>query len=248
MNANFNAMLTQSQLTESQLTALQKVQLPDDWKMALSDILLSSTMDELRAFLQQQYAEGKTIYPPKDKIFNALNTTPLSAVKVVILGQDPYHGAGQAMGLSFSVPKIIPKPPSLANILRELATDVGIPMSAHGDLTHWANQGVLLLNAVLTVEHGQAGSHQNRGWEVFTDAVIEAINRHTDRTVFILWGSYAKRKGRFIDPSRHLILTANHPSPLSANRGGFFGTRPFSQTNDYLVRHGKTPIDWALPI
>lgn len=143
------------------------------------------------------------------------------------------------MGLSFSVPKIIPKPPSLANILKELATDLGIPVSAHGDLTHWANQGVLLLNATLTVENGQAGSHQGKGWEEFTDTVIDVINRQTDRTVFILWGSYAKKKGRFIDTSRHLILTANHPSPLSANRGGFFGSRPFSQTNDYLIRHGK---------
>lgn len=235
------------ELTPDQLAALNKVQLPDDWKFALADILLSPVMDNLRAFLQNEYAQGKTIYPPKPQIFNALNTTPLSAVKVVILGQDPYHGAGQAMGLSFSVPKIIPKPPSLANILKELATDLGIPVSAHGDLTHWANQGVLLLNATLTVENGQAGSHQGKGWEEFTDAVIDVINRQTDRTVFILWGSYAKKKGRFIDTSRHLILTANHPSPLSANRGGFFGSRPFSQTNDYLIRHGKGAIDWALP-
>lgn len=234
-------------LTQDQLTALNKVQLPNDWKFALADILLSPVMDNLRAFLQNEYAQGKTIYPPKPLIFNALNTTPLSAVKVVILGQDPYHGAGQAMGLSFSVPKIIPKPPSLANILKELATDLGITVSAHGDLTHWANQGVLLLNATLTVENGQAGSHQGKGWEEFTDAIIDVINRQTDRTVFILWGSYAKKKGRFIDTSRHLILTANHPSPLSANRGGFFGSRPFSQTNDYLVRHGKGAIDWALP-
>ena len=234
------------ELTPDQLIALNKVQLPDDWKFALADILLSPVMDDLRAFLQNEY-DTKTIYPPKPLIFNALNTTPLSSVKVVILGQDPYHGAGQAMGLSFSVPKIIPKPPSLANILKELATDLGIPVSAHGDLTHWANQGVLLLNATLTVENGQAGSHQGKGWEEFTDAVIDVINRQTDRTVFILWGSYAKKKGRFIDASRHLILTANHPSPLSANRGGFFGTRPFSRANDYLARHGKGAIDWVLP-
>lgn len=233
-------------LSPEQLTALQKVQLPNDWKMALAPFLLSQTMDDLRIFLQQEYST-KTIYPPKHQIFNALNTTPLSDVKVVILGQDPYHGAGQAMGLSFSVPKIIPKPPSLANILKELASDLGIPVSAHGDLTHWATQGVLLLNATLTVEAGKAGSHQNKGWEAFTDAVIDVINKHSEHTVFILWGSYAKKKGRFIDTTRHLILTANHPSPLSANRGGFFGTRPFSQTNDYLIRHGKAPIDWALP-
>lgn len=233
--------------TPEQLATLDKVQLPDDWKSALADALLSDGMAKLREFLRHEYAQNKTIYPPKHEIFNALNTTSLSSVKVVILGQDPYHGAGQAMGLSFSVPKIIPKPPSLQNILRELATDLGLGVSNHGDLTHWANQGVLLLNAVLTVEAGQAGSHANKGWEQFTDAVIDAINRHTEQTVFILWGSYAKKKGRFIDTQRHLILTANHPSPLSANRGGFFGTRPFSQTNQYLVRHGKTPIDWALP-
>ncbi len=233
--------------TPEQLAILQKVQLPNDWKTALAHELVSENMAKLREFLRHEYAQGKTIYPPKDKIFNALNTTPLSAVKVVILGQDPYHGAGQAMGLSFSVPKIIPKPPSLQNILGELATDLGVPISVHGDLTHWANQGVLLLNATLTVESGQAGSHQNRGWEGFTDAVIDVINKQTDKTVFILWGSYAKKKGRFIDASRHLILTATHPSPLSANRGGFFGSRPFSQTNTYLARHGKTPIDWLLP-
>ncbi|MDO4449351.1 MAG: uracil-DNA glycosylase [Moraxella sp.] len=238
----------QNSLTGEQLAMLDKVQLPDDWKMALAPFLLSDTMENLRTFLRHEYAQGKTIYPPKPLIFNALNSTPLQAVKVVILGQDPYHGAGQAMGLSFSVPKIIPKPPSLQNILKELATDLGVPVCPHGDLTHWANQGVLLLNATLTVEDGKAGSHQNRGWEEFTDAVIDVINRQTDQTVFILWGSYAKKKGRFIDARRHLILTANHPSPLSANRGGFFGSRPFSQTNAYLMVHGKTPIDWALPI
>lgn len=234
-------------LSQEQSEKLNRIQLPDDWKMALAQPLLSQEMDNLRAFLQHEYAQGKTIYPPKPLIFNALNTTPLSSVKVVILGQDPYHGAGQAMGLSFSVPKIIPKPPSLQNILKELASDLGIPVCPHGDLTHWANQGVLLLNATLTVADGQAGSHQGKGWESFTDAIIDVVNKQTDRTVFILWGSHAKKKGRFIDPSRHLILTANHPSPLSANRGGFFGTRPFSKTNEYLVRHGKTPIDWQLP-
>lgn len=234
-------------LPQDQSEKLNRIQLPDDWKMALARSLLSQEMDDLRVFLQHEYAQGKTIYPPKPLIFNALNTTPLSSVKVVILGQDPYHGAGQAMGLSFSVPKIIPKPPSLQNILKELASDLGIPVCPHGDLTHWANQGVLLLNATLTVVDGQAGSHQGKGWESFTDAIIDVVNKQTDRTVFILWGSHAKKKGRFIDPSRHLILTANHPSPLSANRGGFFGTRPFSKTNEYLVRHGKSPIDWQLP-
>lgn len=234
--------------TLTDVEKLQKVQLPDDWKIALKDVLLSKTMDDLRTFLQAEYAAGKQIYPPKPLIFNAFNATPLSDVKVVILGQDPYHGPGQAMGLSFSVPKIIPKPPSLQNILKELAMDLHIPVSAHGDLSAWAKQGVLLLNATLTVQKEQAGSHQNRGWEVFTDKVIDVVNAQTNHTVFILWGAYAKKKGRFIDANRHLILSANHPSPLSANRGGFFGSRPFSKANDYLVRHGKSPIDWQLPI
>lgn len=227
---------------------LAKVQLNDEWKLALKEVLLSQTMDNLRDFLREQYALQKTIYPPKNLIFNALNTTALSKIKVVILGQDPYHGAGQAMGLSFSVPKVIPKPPSLQNILKELATDLNIPISPHGDLSYWARQGVLLLNSVLTVEKGLAGSHQNQGWELFTDKIVDVINEKTDNSVFILWGSHAKRKGRYIDTNRHLILTANHPSPLSANRGGFFGSRPFSQANAYLAKHGKTPIDWQLPI
>ncbi len=235
------------QYTQAEQAILTRVQLPEDWKMALAPALLANQMDTLRDFLQSAYQDGKQIYPPKNQIFNAFHLTPLSQVKVVILGQDPYHGAGQAMGLSFSVPKIIPKPPSLQNILKELATDLGIPVSAHGDLSSWARQGVLLLNATLTVEAGMAGSHQRQGWEEFTDYAIQVLNEQTERTVFILWGSYAKNKGRFIDTSRHLVLTANHPSPLSANRGGFFGTRPFSKTNDYLIRHGKTPIDWQLP-
>lgn len=234
-------------LSEAKQAALARVQLPEDWKMALAPALLSPQMDALRDFLQSAYQAGKQIYPPKGQIFHAFHLTPLSQVKVVILGQDPYHGTGQAMGLSFSVPKIIPKPPSLQNILKELAGDLGIAVSAHGDLSYWARQGVLLLNATLTVEAGQAGSHQRQGWEDFTDYAIQVLNEQTERTVFILWGSHAKNKGRFIDTSRHLVLTANHPSPLSANRGGFFGTRPFSKTNEYLIRHGKTPIDWQLP-
>ncbi len=233
--------------TPEEQALLEKAKLPQEWKDVLAPALLSPTMHNLREFLKNEYAQGKVIYPPKDKIFNAFCLTPLSQVKVVILGQDPYHGAGQAMGLSFSVPKIVPKPPSLQNILRELSGDLGIAVCNHGDLTHWATQGVLLLNATLTVEQGQAGSHQNQGWEEFTDAVINAVNDHTEHTVFILWGSYAKKKGRFIDTSRHLVLSANHPSPLSANRGGFFGTRPFSQANNYLQKHGKGAIDWALP-
>lgn len=235
------------QYDPEQAQILQRVQLPDDWKAALAPALLSGDMADLRVFLRQEYEQGKNIYPPKHQIFNAFYLTSLANVKVVILGQDPYHGPGQAMGLSFSVPKIIPKPPSLQNILKELSQDLGIPISQHGDLSYWASQGVLLLNATLTVQAGQAGSHQKKGWESFTDYVIQMLNEQTERTVFILWGSYAKHKGRFIDTSRHLVISANHPSPLSANRGGFFGTKPFSRANEYLMRHGKTPIDWRLP-
>lgn len=231
-----------------EMAKLKRVQLPDDWKIALKDVLLSETMDNLRAFLQNEYRVGKEIFPPKSLIFNAFYMTSLRDVKVVIIGQDPYHGAGQAMGLSFSVPKIIMKPASLQNILKELAMDLGVEISPHGDLSYWAKQGVLLLNSILTVEKARAGSHQNQGWEIFTDRVIDVINEQTDHTVFILWGNHAKNKGRFIDSSRHLILSASHPSPLSANRGGFFGSRPFSKSNQYLIGHGKTPIDWRLPI
>lgn len=226
---------------------LSKVKLPEDWKTALADELTSENMDNLRDFLREEYSAGKTIYPPNSQMFNAFDLTPLSQVKVVILGQDPYHGAGQAMGLAFSVPKIIPKPPSLNNMLKEMADDIGTQYSAHGDLTHWAQQGVLLLNTSLTVQEGNAGSHQGKGWEQFTDKVIEVINEQTENTVFILWGSKAKQKGKYINTDKHLILTAVHPSPLSANRGGFFGTKPFSKTNQYLEMHGKSMIDWQLP-
>ena len=234
-------------LTPEQQSTLAKVKLPEDWKTALAEALTSDNMNHIRAFLREQYDANKVIYPAGSLMFNAFNLTPLSQVKVVILGQDPYHGAGQAMGLSFSVPKIVPKPPSLQNILRELASDLGIAPSRHGDLTHWAEQGVLLLNSMLSVEAGQAGSHQKIGWEVFTDAVIDAVNSHCKHCVFILWGSYAQKKGRYIDTQKHLIITGTHPSPLGANRGGFFGTRPFSKANDYLMAHGKAPIDWQLP-
>lgn len=226
---------------------LDKVRLPEDWKAALADELTSDNMDTLREFLKEAYQSGDSIYPPAPLIFNALNLTPLSQVKVVILGQDPYHGPGQAMGLSFSVPKAIPKPPSLNNILKEMADDIGISPSAHGDLTHWAQQGVLLLNSSLTVKESEPNSHQNKGWEQFTDAVIDVVNEQTEHTVFILWGSKAQKKGKYINADKHLILTAVHPSPLAANRGGFFGTKPFSKTNDYLKQHGQTPIDWQLP-
>ncbi len=235
----------EKQATDKQ-AVLDKVRMPDDWKDALADELTSDNMENLRTFLKQQYADGKTLYPPATLMFNAFDLTPLSNVKVVILGQDPYHGAGQAMGLSFSVPKAIPKPPSLQNILKELANDVGIPIANHGDLTIWARQGVLLLNSMLSVEASNAGSHQGKGWETFTDAVIEAVNEHCEHCVFILWGKYAQKKGRFINTDKHLIITGTHPSPLGANHGGFFGTRPFSKANDYLMAHGKSPIDWRI--
>lgn len=238
---------TSTKTSAEKKAILDNVKLPADWKSALEDELTSQNMDELREFLKQAYQSNASIYPPAPLIFNALNLTPLSKVKVVILGQDPYHGPGQAMGLSFSVPKTIPKPPSLNNVLKEMAQDIGTTPSKHGDLTYWAQQGVLLLNSSLTVKESEPNSHQNAGWEQFTDKVIDVVNEQTEHTVFILWGSKAQKKGKYIDTDRHLILTAVHPSPLAANRGGFFGTKPFSKTNDYLKQHGQTPIDWQLP-
>lgn len=202
-------------------------------------------MQALGEFLRAQKAAGKVIYPPGARIFAALDSTPFDRVKVVILGQDPYHGLGQAHGLCFSVPHGILVPPSLANIYREIERDLGIAPPRHGCLDAWAGQGVLLLNAVLTVERGQAGSHQNKGWEYFTDACIEALGREREHLVFLLWGSYAQAKGRLIDGKRHRILKAPHPSPLSAHRG-FLGCGHFSSTNQYLEETGQTPIDWQL--
>ena len=203
-------------------------------------------MDHLRTFLREQKLAEKTIYPPSTLIFNALNTTPLEQVKVVILGQDPYHGPNQAHGLSFSVQKGVALPPSLRNIFHELHTDLGLNMPKHGDLTQWAEQGVLLLNSVLTVEAGQPTSHQKKGWEDFTDHVIDVLNEQREHIVFILWGAYAQRKGQRINREKHLVLTAAHPSPLAANRGGFFGCKVFSKTNNYLKLHGIEPINWQL--
>lgn len=232
--------------TDQQLHKLDKVQLDASWKYGLSDFLLSSQMDELRDFLLSEKQAQKEIYPPSSLIFNAFNTTPLEQVKVVILGQDPYHGPNQAHGLSFSVQKGIALPPSLRNIFHELHADMGVEIPRHGDLTHWAEQGVLLLNSVLTVEAGQPTSHQKRGWENFTDHVIDVLNEQREHIVFILWGAYAQRKGQRIDPNKHLILKAAHPSPLAANRGGFFGCKVFSKTNNYLKHNGIEPIDWQL--
>lgn len=233
-------------LTEQQQAKLQKIQLDESWKVALSDFLLSPKMDELKQFLVQEKQADKTIYPPSSLIFNALNTTPLHQVKVVILGQDPYHGANQAHGLSFSVQRGVAIPPSLRNIFHELHSDLGVDIPKHGNLTHWAEQGVLLLNAVLTVEAGQPTSHQKRGWEDFTDHVIDVLNQQREHIVFILWGAYAQRKGQRIDPNKHLVLKAAHPSPLAANRGGFFGCKAFSKTNNYLKQNGIEPINWQL--
>lgn len=233
-------------LNEQQLAKLNKVQLDESWKYGLSEFLLSPKMDELKAFLVEEKKADKIIYPPNHLIFNALNTTPLDRVKVVILGQDPYHGPNQAHGLSFSVQKGVALPPSLRNIFHELHADIGVERPKHGDLTHWAEQGVLLLNAVLTVEAGQPTSHQKRGWEEFTDHVIDVLNEQREHIVFILWGAYAQRKGQRINQDKHLVLKAAHPSPLAANRGGFFGCKVFSKSNNYLKQHGIEPIDWQL--
>nr|WP_315277269.1 uracil-DNA glycosylase [uncultured Acinetobacter sp.] len=232
--------------TEQQYASLNKVQLDESWKYNLAEFLLSPKMDALRDFLLQEKQQNKVIYPPRSLIFNALNTTPLNQVKVVIIGQDPYHGPNQAHGLSFSVQRGVALPPSLRNIFHELHTDLGVPIPKHGDLTHWAEQGVLLLNSVLTVEAGQPTSHQKRGWEDFTDHVIDVLNQQREHIVFILWGAYAQRKGQRIDPNKHLILKAAHPSPLAANRGGFFGCKVFSKSNNYLKQNGIEPIDWQL--
>ncbi|MFD0914020.1 uracil-DNA glycosylase [Methylophilus luteus] len=228
------------------MTSAEKTgQLHPSWQAKIGDELDKPYMLSLKAFLQQEKAAGKTIYPPGPLIFNAFNHTPFDQVRVVIIGQDPYHGPGQAHGLSFSVQTGVALPPSLMNIFKEIQADIGIRMSGSGDLTPWADQGVLLLNATLTVQMATAGSHQNRGWEQFTDAAITALNAEREGLVFVLWGSYAQKKGAMIDPAKHLILKSVHPSPLSAHRG-FFGNRPFSQINDYLVSRGQTAINWQL--
>lgn len=197
--------------------------------------------------VQQQRDSGKIIYPPKADVFNAFRYTEFDQVKVVILGQDPYHGPNQAHGLAFSVRPNVQIPPSLQNIYKELSQDIaGFQIPNHGYLVDWAQQGVLLLNTVLTVEQGKAHSHANFGWETFTDHVIATLNQHTQGLVFLLWGSHAQKKGQFIDRQKHYVLTAPHPSPLSAHRG-FFGCHHFSRTNQYLIQQGKTPINWSLP-
>lgn len=231
--------------TESQ----SRVKLEASWREHLIDEFDQVYMKELRSFLLAEARSGKTLYPPAARIFRALDLTPLTNVKVVIIGQDPYHGPGQAEGLCFSVPSGVSKPPSLVNILREVGDDFAQDGDASefasrgGSLVPWAEQGVLLLNAVLTVEQGRAASHRGHGWERFTDRVVEVLNDECEQLVFMLWGSDARNKGQRLDRDRHLVLTAPHPSPLSADRG-FFGCRHFSRANRYLSEQGKMPIDW----
>jgi len=227
-------------------TENRRIKLDTTWLSRLVHEFEEPYMAELRAFLFKEKKANKIIYPRGKDMFAALNSTPFEKIKVVILGQDPYHGVNQANGLSFSVPPGVPIPPSLNNIYRELRDDLGITPVRHGWLMPWAKAGVLLLNSVLSVEHGKPASHRNRGWEIFTDRVVHLIDLELQNVVFILWGSYAQRKAAHVDSNRHLLLSAPHPSPLSASRG-FFGSRPFSQTNNWLRNHGKNPINWELP-
>jgi uracil-DNA glycosylase len=223
-----------------------RIKLEASWKSHVGDYLQRDDMQALAGFLRERKARGARIYPPGPQIFSALNTTPFDQAKVVILGQDPYHGPGQAHGLCFSVQPGVPVPPSLDNIFKELQRDLGIARPDHGCLLPWARQGVLLLNAVLTVEDGRAGAHAGKGWEGFTDHVVETLNREREGLVFLLWGSYAQAKGKVIDPQRHRVLKAPHPSPLSAHRG-FIGCGHFSAANQYLAGRRQAPIDWTLP-
>lgn len=222
----------------------KNINIEESWKQILADEFDSEYFANLKAFLLEEKKKYQ-IYPAGNKIFSAFDLTPFDNVKVVILGQDPYHGAGQAHGLCFSVQDGIKQPPSLINIFKEIESDTGIKMSDSGNLENWAKQGVLLLNATLTVRANQAGSHQNKGWEIFTDAVIRKISEKKQDIVFILWGSYAQAKTKIIDNSKHFILKAVHPSPLSVYRG-FFGSKHFSKTNEFLISKGKTPIDWKI--
>jgi uracil-DNA glycosylase len=225
---------------------MERVRLEQSWRELLLPEFERDYMRSVREFLLREKQQGKVIFPAGDDIFNALNSTPFDQTRVVILGQDPYHGPGQAHGLCFSVRPGVDTPPSLKNIYKEIAADLGIPPTRSGCLQSWAEQGVLLLNAVLTVESGRAASHQRKGWEQFTDRIVALLNERREGLVFLLWGSYAQRKGEIIDRNRHLVLESVHPSPLSASRG-FFGNQHFSRANSYLSANGQTPIDWHVP-
>lgn len=221
------------------------IKLEQSWKLLLADEFAKPYMMNLKSFLQQELKKGKTIYPRGEEYFAALNLTPFEQVRVVIIGQDPYHGPGQAHGLSFSVKPGVPPPPSLINIYEELKNDLGLQPPRHGHLLKWAEQGVLLLNAVLTVEASKAASHRDKGWEIFTDKIVQTLNEQREGLVFVLWGSYAQKKGAFIDRKKHYVLESPHPSPLSAHRG-FLGSKPFSKINAYLEKQNKPLIDWKI--
>jgi len=228
------------------MSQVDRVKLEDSWKAALQAEFEQPYMKELGAFLRSEKAAGKIIYPPGPLIFNALNSTPVDQVRAVILGQDPYHGPGQAHGLCFSVQPGVAPPPSLQNIFKELKRDLNLDIPRHGYLQHWADQGVLMLNTSLTVEQGLAGSHAKMGWQRLTDRIIEVVSERCSSVVFMLWGAHAQSKARLIDPTKHLLLKSVHPSPLSAHRG-FIGNGHFSRANQFLKQQGKEPIDWRLP-
>ncbi|MCM2282250.1 MAG: uracil-DNA glycosylase [Bdellovibrionaceae bacterium] len=237
----------QDETAPASVNEAAEIRLEPSWKRVLHAEFEQPYMRNLRAFLKARLDAGAKIFPRPSEYFNAFAHAPFDRVKVVILGQDPYHGAGQAHGLCFSVQPGVRPPPSLLNIFKELKTDVGFQSVDHGYLMPWADQGMLLLNAVLTVEEGRPAAHQGQGWEEFTDRAIHALNQQREHLVFILWGAYAQKKGKFIDRKKHLVIEGPHPSPLSASRG-FFGSRPFSKANEYLAKHGLEPIDWQLPM
>ena len=224
---------------------MREVSIEASWKDKLANEFAAEYMSTLSRFLRDEKAAGKLIYPAGIDIFTAFNLTPFDAVKVIILGQDPYHGPNQAHGLSFSVRHGVVPPPSLQNIFKEMSSDLGTPPPGHGNLETWAKQGVLMLNSILTVEQGRAGAHVGKGWERFTDAAIDQLNRARDNLVFVLWGRKAQQKCSIVDPHRHKIIMSAHPSPLSAYNG-FFGSKPFSKANNYLVNHNISPINWSL--
>lgn len=225
------------------------VQIHESWKAVLKDCFEDNSFEDLVAFIKERRSEGAIIYPPGSLIFNAFNSTPLQNVKVVILGQDPYHGPGEAHGLCFSVQRGIRIPPSLRNIFKELKDDLGIEIPAHGDLSKWASEGVFLLNAILTVEHKSPASHKDKGWEQFTDAVIRKISDERESVVFILWGAFARSKAALIDTNKHLIIEAPHPAAevYAGGKAGFFASKPFSRANKFLKEKGLSPIDWSIP-